>query len=46
MVDETFLPLIERNIATLNDHFKEKGLVAGVDIKWYFERYENNEDSH
>lgn len=40
VVDTVFLPVLQKQLEILNGHLSTKGLRAGIDIRWFFDRLE------
>ncbi len=44
IIDQAFVPRLKGMVSTLNDSLAEKGIRAGIDINWYFDKEENDEE--
>ena len=40
VVDRVFLPVLQQELDILNVHLQAKGIRAGIDINWFFDKIE------
>jgi hypothetical protein len=44
MVDQVFEPMLRRNLEVLNLHLADRKIRAGIQVYWFFDRFEEKDD--
>lgn len=44
IVDEVYYPILKQHIKTLNKTLEKRNIRAGIEIRWFFDRFEEGDE--